>query len=207
MSSAEAIFTVAQISRPPAGIGLVGTRTWANRARATPRRPAPSRRLAGPTAFVIWSWDLARPTAAPYNLDGGLLSLVNVQGSAAAIYAGAGSAAFNFSGGTLQFNLGTPVAGPEFSCSMSMTFGTSGGGATFDTAGNMMTLSGSLSGIGGLTKIGSGTLLLAATNTYSGNTLISGGTLALGSPLALQDSTLDTSGSGSLSFGALTSPR
>ena len=68
-----------------------------------------------------------------------------------------------------------------------------------------MTLFGSLFGTGGLTKVGSGTLLLAATNTYSGNTLIDGGTLALGSPLALQQSTLDTSGSGSLSFGTLTS--
>ena len=68
-----------------------------------------------------------------------------------------------------------------------------------------MTLSGPLSGPGSLTKIDSGTLILAATNTYSGNTLISGGTLALGSPLALQNSTLDTSGSGVLSFGSLTS--
>ena len=39
---------------------------------------------------------------------------------------------------------------------------------------------------------------------YRGNTLISGGTLALASPLALQQSTLDTSGSGVLSFESLT---
>ena len=44
---------------------------------------------------------------------------------------------------------------------------------------------------------------MAAANTFSGNTLIVGGTLALGSSLSLQNSTLDTSGSGALSFGSL----
>ena len=66
-----------------------------------------------------------------------------------------------------------------------MTLGTSGGGATFDTAGYAVTLSGSLSGPGGLTKVDSGTLVLAAANTYSGNTLVSGGTLVAGAVNAL----------------------
>ena len=48
-------------------------------------------------------------------------------------------------------------------------------------------------------------MTLAATNGYSGNTLISGGTLALSGPLTLQQTTLDTSGGGSLSLGSLTS--
>ena len=66
-----------------------------------------------------------------------------------------------------------------------------GGRATFDTAGYAMTLSGSLSGPGGLTKVDSGTLILAATNTYSGSTVVNGGTLAVtgslnpSSPLAV----------------------
>ena len=45
---------------------------------------------------------------------------------------------------------------------------------------------------------------MSGTNTYSGNTLVSSGTLVVGSPLALQNSTLDTSGTGVLSFGSLT---
>ena len=66
-------------------------------------------------------------------------------------------------------------------------------------------MAGLLSGPGSLHQDRrAGTLTLATTNTFSGNTLISGGTLALGSPLALQNSTLDTSGSGTLSFGSLT---
>ena len=52
-----------------------------------------------------------------------------------------------------------------------------------------------------VTKTGLGTQVLSGPNTYSGNTLVSQGTLALGNGLALQDSTLDTSGSGAVSFG------
>ncbi len=58
--------------------------------------------------------------------------------------------------------------------------------------------------VGTLTVAGSGTLILGAANTYSGNTLISSGTLQLANSLALQSTTLDTSGSGWLSFGGLT---
>ncbi len=126
-----------------------------------------------------------------FNLNGGLLVLKGIQ-------SGNGAVAFNFNSGVLQ-------AGGSFSTTVAMTLGASGSGATFDTSGFNVTLSGSLSGPGGLTKVDSGTLILAATDTYSGNTLVSSGMLALGSPLALQDSTLDTSGSGALSFGTLTS--
>ncbi len=124
-----------------------------------------------------------------YNLNNGVLSLTSLSG-------GSGSATFNFSGGTLR-------AGGSFSTVLPMTLG-AGGGATFDPVGFAVTLSGPLTGPGGLTLIDGGTLTLAVTNTYSGNTLISGGTLALGSSLALQNSTLDTSGGGVLNFGSLT---
>ncbi|MEI8375853.1 MAG: autotransporter-associated beta strand repeat-containing protein [Planctomycetota bacterium] len=125
-----------------------------------------------------------------YNLNNGLLVL-------ASLSKGSGSATFNFNGGTL-------LASSGFSTSLPMILGASSDRATFDTAGFNVTLSGSLSGPGSITKVGKGSLTLAATNSFSGNTLISGGTLILGSSLALQQSTLDTSGSGTLSFGSLT---
>ena len=83
-----------------------------------------------------------------------------------------------------------------------MTLGI-GQGAVIDTAGHAVSLSGVLSGPGSLTKTGSGTLSLAATNTFRGTTLVTAGTLALGNPWALGQSTLDTSGSGTVSFGTL----
>ena len=123
-----------------------------------------------------------------YNLNGGLLILSSLS-------QGSGSAAFNFSGGTLQ-------ASSSFSTSLPMTLGTSGGGATSNTAGYTVTLSGSLSGPGSLTlndTLGTGTLILTASNTYTGGTTINLGTLQLGNGTAnngyvkgniLDDSTL-----------------
>jgi autotransporter-associated beta strand protein len=66
------------------------------------------------------------------------------------------------------------------------------------------TFLGVVSGTGSLTKNAAGRLTLAAANTYSGVTLVSAGTLVLGNSAALQQSTLDTSGGGVVSFGGLT---
>ncbi|MEI8373060.1 MAG: autotransporter-associated beta strand repeat-containing protein [Planctomycetota bacterium] len=126
-----------------------------------------------------------------YNLSGGMLILPSLN-------QGSGTAVFNFSGGIIKVIR-------DFSTNVPMTLGTSGGGATFDTAGYTLTLAGSLSGPGSLTKIGNGTLFLPTSNTYSGNTVISSGSLALGNTLALQQSTLEIGGSGGLSFRSLTS--
>ena len=59
----------------------------------------------------------------------------------------------------------------------------------------------------GITLSGSGRLMLAGANTYSGNTTISGGTLTLANPLSLQNSTVNVTSGGALSFAAgVTSP-
>jgi outer membrane autotransporter protein len=51
------------------------------------------------------------------------------------------------------------------------------GAVTLDTQSNTMTLSGPISGTGGLDKIGSGTLMLTGASTYIGGTSINGGVL------------------------------
>jgi autotransporter-associated beta strand protein len=58
-------------------------------------------------------------------------------------------------------------------------FGLNAGGGTVQvtTAGTTLTLSGVMSGAGGLTKTGPGALALTGANTYSGGTTISAGTL------------------------------
>jgi outer membrane autotransporter protein len=58
------------------------------------------------------------------------------------------------------------------------------GSDTVDTNGKTLTLSGAVSGGGGLTKIGGGTLTLSNTNTYTGATAINAGTLALNGSIA-----------------------
>ena len=77
-----------------------------------------------------------------------------------------------FTGGTLQF------AGAGISSSLPIALMSQGG--TFDTAGNNATLSGTISGPGGLTKIGLGTLTLSGSGTYSGPTAVKAGTLQAG---------------------------
>jgi len=57
------------------------------------------------------------------------------------------------------------------------------GDATVDTQSNTMTLSGSISGTGGLDKIGSGTLILTGASTYTGDTNVNEGVLTVNGSL------------------------
>jgi fibronectin-binding autotransporter adhesin len=98
-----------------------------------------------------------------YNLTGGVLILNGLS-------QGSGTAAFNFGGGTLR-------AGAAFSSSVPMNLTGTDGDANVDTAGFAVTLSGTLSGPGGLTKSGNGTLTLSAANKYTGVTTVNSGTL------------------------------
>ena len=100
-----------------------------------------------------------------YNLNGGLLVTKSLAKSS-------GSATFNFGGGTLQ-------AGGAITCSLPLKLTGTGGNASLDTAGYAVTLSGQLSGLGGLNKLGANTLTLSGSNTYTGNTAVTAGTLTL----------------------------
>ncbi|MDR1191673.1 MAG: autotransporter-associated beta strand repeat-containing protein [Verrucomicrobiales bacterium] len=66
--------------------------------------------------------------------------------------------------------------------------GDKAGGLTFDTNSHDVTISETLSGVGGLTKTGAGTLMLnAASNSYSGTTQVSTGTLLLNASVDAAD--------------------
>ena len=84
---------------------------------------------------------------------------------------GVAGSGLTFGGGTLQFNAG-------FSSGRAITL--NAGGGTFDTNGNAATLSGTISGTGGLTKTGTGVLTLSGASDYSGPTIVGGGTLRAG---------------------------
>ncbi|MBI2739765.1 MAG: autotransporter-associated beta strand repeat-containing protein [Rhodospirillales bacterium] len=81
---------------------------------------------------------------------------------------GAAGATLTFAGGTLQ-------ATASFSVDRPVNLIT--GGGTIDTAGNSLTVTGNLTGAGGLTKTGTGTLILSGINGYTGGTTVSGGVL------------------------------
>ena len=75
---------------------------------------------------------------------------------------------------------------------------------TTDATSGSFAYNSNISGNQGLEVLGDGTLILGGSNTFGGTTTIAtGATLTLSNPLALAESTLDTSGGGSLSFGSL----
>src|SRR5690606_39598188 len=75
------------------------------------------------------------------------------------------------------------------------------GNATLLTnAGTGFTLSGAISGAGGLTKSGAGELILTGANTYAGDTTISAGTLRVGAGGTTGSITGDVVNNGALIF-------
>jgi autotransporter-associated beta strand protein len=100
-----------------------------------------------------------------YILNGGILALQGIQ-------KGSGVAAFNFGGGTLQANA-------SFATNIPMTLAGVNGNPIIDTNSFNLSLSGLLTGNGGLEKQGAGILTLSADNNYTGTTTINSGTLAL----------------------------
>jgi fibronectin-binding autotransporter adhesin len=123
-----------------------------------------------------------------YNLNGGLLAIGGV-------ILGQGTGQFNFGGGTLG-------AITAWSSSLAMTLTGSGGNATIDTTGGSVTLTGPLSGSGGMTKIGVGTLTLAGASNYSGATTVLAGALSAGTMNAFSPNSAVTVAGGTLDASA-----
>jgi fibronectin-binding autotransporter adhesin len=86
---------------------------------------------------------------------------------------GASSGGLSFDGGTLDTGI------KSVTIDRAITLESGGGTFAVDDAANKKTISltGEISGTGGLTKTGTGTVALGALNTYSGDTRIKGGTL------------------------------
>ena len=95
---------------------------------------------------------------------------------------------------TVNLKSGTLGALADWSSPLKMNL--TGGSVKIDTAkwdaaagastttGQTITLSGALSGTGGITKVGEGTLILSGQNTYTGSTVIQGGTVDVSGKLA-----------------------
>lgn len=107
---------------------------------------------------------------------------------------------------TVAFGAATINADTTFSvdsgAALTLTGTLANGGytPTFTGAGDS-TVTGAISGGGGLSKSGNGTLTLSSANTYTGATAISGGTVVMGNATALgaaSTAVLDMSGNGTL---------
>ena len=104
-------------------------------------------------------------------------------------------------GGTIR---ATATAG--FACPLAIDLTGSHGGVTFDTTNATVTLSGVLSGVGGLTKAGTGTLTLSGANTYAGATRLVDGTVAFTQAYPGGDLELPAAATGGTSAPLLTAP-
>ena len=123
------------------------------------------------------TWTLTGTTGSTTNwaINGGTLAI------SADNNLGATGSLVSLNGGTLQFNA---------SFTSTHAFTLNAGGGTFDTNGNAVTLTGGISGVGGLTKQGLGTLTLPNANAYHGGTTVNAGTVAVGDNNALGDGAL-----------------
>ncbi|WP_171015109.1 autotransporter-associated beta strand repeat-containing protein, partial [Methylocystis sp. B8] len=102
--------------------------------------------------------------------------------------------------GGLTFSGGTLLFGAAFNTARNITLA---GGGTIDTNGFNTTVSGQLSGAGGLTKTGVGALTLSGANTYLGGTFINRGVLKVNADNNLGDAAGGlTFDGGTLQFGA-----
>jgi autotransporter-associated beta strand protein len=123
-------------------------------------------------------------TGMPLNNNGG----VNIQEGTIATNSGFGvNGALTFgtdtTAGTLQYT------GANATVAKAITLNTGGGTVDVSTGATAYTLSGVMSGTGGLTKTGPGTLILSGTNTYAGNTTVAGGTLLVNGQTGFDSST------------------
>ncbi|MDO4576436.1 MAG: autotransporter-associated beta strand repeat-containing protein [Planctomycetia bacterium] len=115
----------------------------------------------------------------------------------------------------VTFGDATVGAFADWSSSMRITLSGTGDGTVFDTTdsvdlatGRTITLSGPLSGTGGLNVAGNGTLVLSGANTYTGaTTVVSGATLQLDGSIESSDLTLESgatlTGDGELAMNSL----
>ena len=141
--------------------------------------------------------------SANVNVTGGAVNVGSGGISMTATNAAANTWAINLSSGTLG------ALNSAWSSSLAMTLnnptGLASGNITFRTSGTNaaaqnISLSGVLSGTGGVNVSGAGTLTLSGSNTYTGMTAVNSGVLSISSTAALPG--WDTAGRYSVSAGA-----
>lgn len=130
------------------------------------------------------------------NLNGGTVSVASLADASNPSALGA-SGAISFNGGALEYT------GADTTWTRGADLGAAGGSVNIPNNSQNLTLSGQLTGTGGLTKTGNGTLTLAnLANTYAGGSSINAGILQLNSAGGAGSSNIVLNG-GVLSVGAV----
>ncbi len=134
----------------------------------------------------------------PLNITAGMLSItsMNNAGSSGPLGSGSSAVTFGMSGGTATFD----YQGFGDSSNRAVAFVAGGTGVVqIDEPGANLTLTGALSGSGALVIAGNGTLTLGGTSSFSGPVYVSQGVLAINSSGSLANaSTISVSSGGQL---------
>jgi autotransporter-associated beta strand protein len=196
-------FTFNPSSMPGGNLRMLVGATGSSATRAEYDMNAGLLNLSGCNLSVGWGNETG--TTGLVEQAGGVITNVNEiripttgGGAGLGVYTLSGGSVYILGGGMVNdgpsyaINLGGGTVGAEanWDSSLNMTLTGSNGPVTFNTAAKNITLSGVLSGNGGLTKVGAGTLDLSGANTYKGDTTVTAGTLELdvagSSPAALR---------------------
>ena len=165
-------------------------------------------------------------TYLPYNGSQGIWNISAATATVRQIQIATGTGILNLNSGSLivgpgginagspyVFNLGGGTIGSyaSWSAALNMTLTGTNGLTTFDTGGGTITLSGILSGTGGLVKAGSGTLWLSATNqTFTAPGSVNAGLLvangAFAAPLSINNGGTLVVGTPAAPSGSLSIP-
>ena len=149
---------------------------------------------AGSPGYIL-NFNTAGTFTSTNDLNSGfLLNQLNFGGSAATL--AGNSLAFAANGTILPQLNQNGSANVVVNNSLALTAVTTIGGSGTGT----LTLSGAISGVGGLTKTGTGTHTLSNANTYTGSTIVNGGTIILSGSGTLANTSDITLGGGTLAL-------
>jgi len=159
------------------------------------------------TRFIAMGRDNAGATGT-INLNGGILATSRAFARDTSSAAGSGTANFVFGGGTLralanQTDWLASTTSAINANALALSSVTTTAVSTIDSNGFAVGVNNAISGAGGFniaSTSGSGTVTLGGTNTFTGVTKVNSGTLALGNVNALQNSPLDVTGAGAVTF-------
>jgi rhamnogalacturonan endolyase len=189
-ASATVQATYGNFSISPATVTVTGQAQWNSTVASTWNNGAWKDSISGGTIAAPGTRSISGDTVLFASATGTIVSLNGANPTLAGITFNNASISYIIAQGdsgsvALQSGASVAVVAGNHTIAAPLTLA---GSTDFDAAaGNMLTISGGISGVGGLIKTSGGTLVLAGTNSYQGATAVSAGTLKVTTPTALPD--------------------